>query len=344
MSGRNERRDRCADLDAFKTLLVVGMILAHVVQIVQAPIDTLAGCLSNLVNLISFSGFLFAFGWGTALSCCTARVRTLWDRLKGPAKILLAFYLSGIAHLVLIDGNGLSAARILSVVTLADLPGHSEFLASFFVLSLAMVGLGQWLGPVAKKPPFLLLGLAMSALFGCVQVNTLDLPWLRILFGAPNNMYFPLAPYAMWLFLGAYHAGKPESFDRIALYVAALATWGFLAVAMMAGHPPSRFPPSTLWVMGSALFLLLYRAASMSIVRRFALPHLLTSPGRHILIYLVASNLALFACQNLFGHVIQNLWQAALVTAAMLIMIAAAIEAVSTATRTSRSLAPAAQT
>lgn len=56
MSSRNERRDRCLDLDVFKTLLVTGMVFAHVVQIVQAPGDRLAEGLSNVINLISFSG------------------------------------------------------------------------------------------------------------------------------------------------------------------------------------------------------------------------------------------------------------------------------------------------
>jgi hypothetical protein len=342
LSNRNERRERCLDLDVFKTLLVVGMIFAHVVEIVQAPGDALAGGLSNVINLISFSGFLFAFAWGTALSRRTDRAGTVWARLKGPAQILLAFYLSGFAHLLLVERTGWSAARILDVATLTDLPGHSEFLASFFVLSLAMIGLGRWLGPLARQPAFLCLCVALSALSGCVRVEAFDLPWLRILFGAPNNRCFPLAPYAMWLLLGAYYAGRPYPFGRVALCLAALATYGFLAVALLTEHPPARFPPSTLWVMGPALFLLLYRAASMAIVRRFALPRLLTSPGRHVLIYLVASNLALFTCQNLFGHVVQDLWQAVLVTVAMIAAIATAIGAASTARQPSRSLARAA--
>jgi hypothetical protein len=344
LSSRNERRNRCLDLDVFKTLLVTGMIFAHVVQIVQAPGDRLAEGLSNVINLISFSGFLFAFGWGTALSRRRDRAGTVWARLKGPAQILLAFYLSGIAHLLLIERTGWSGTRILGVVTLTDLPGHSEFLASFFVLSLAMIGIGRWLGPLAAQPAILALGLALSALSGCVQIEAFDLPWLRILFSAPNTTYFPLAPYAMWLFLGAFYAGKPEPFGRLALCLAALATYGFLAVAMTAERPPARFPPSTLWVVGPALFLLLYRAASMAIVRRVALPRFLTSPGRHVLIYLVASNLALFTCQTLFGHPVQGLAQAALVTAALIVAIGTAIEAASTAMQTSRSPVRAAPT
>ena len=340
MSIRNVRTDRCVELDVFKTFLVLGMVFAHVVQIVQAPIDGFTAGLSNVINLVSFSGFLFAFGWGTALSARSGRVRPVWERLQGPAKILLAFYLSGIGAVILTDGNGWSAARILGVVTLMDLPGHSEFLASFFVLSLAMVWLGRGLGHVVRRPACLMACVAASAAFGCLPFDGPDLPWLTIFVPAPDNTYFPLAPYAMWLFLGAFYADRTEPFGGIDLCLAASATYALLTVASITGSLPSRFPPSTVWVIGPALFLLLYRAASMAIVRRIAVPRLWTSPGRHVLIYLVASNLSLFAVQNVWGPIARSPWEAAALTIVLMAAITVLRAALTRATQAAFMLAP----
>jgi hypothetical protein len=337
LSTRNANLGRCVELDVFKTFLVVGMVFAHVVQIVQSPIDGFTAGLSNVINLVSFPGFLFAFGWGTALSC---RDRPVWERLQGPAKILLAFYLSGIGAVILTDGNGWSAARILGVVTLTDLPGHSEFLASFFVLSLAMVWLGRGLGHVVRRPACLVACLAASAAFGCIPFDGPDLPWLAIVLPAPGNTYFPLAPYAMWLFLGASYADRTEPFGRIDLCLAASATYTLLAVALITGSLPSRFPPSTLWVIGPALFLLLYRAASMAIVRRIAVPRLWTGPGRHVLVHLVASNLSLFAIQSVCGPIVRNPWEAAALTIVLIAAITGFRAALTRAMQAAFTLAP----
>ncbi|QEE40581.1 MULTISPECIES: hypothetical protein [unclassified Methylobacterium] len=101
-----------------------------------------------------------------------------------------------------------------------------------------------------------------------------------------------------------------------------------------------RFPPSTVWVIGPALFLLLYRAASMAIVRRIAVPRLWTSPGRHVLIYLVASNLSLFAVQNVWGPIARSPWEAAALTIVLMAAITVLRAALTRATQAAFMLAP----
>lgn len=58
---------RSSALDIFKGLLVFGMILAHVIQILGGRNNYLLTAISNYINLISFSGFLFAFGYAQAI-------------------------------------------------------------------------------------------------------------------------------------------------------------------------------------------------------------------------------------------------------------------------------------
>ncbi|MDP4005916.1 hypothetical protein [Methylobacterium sp. NEAU K] len=340
MPDKSERLSRRVDLDLFKTFLVVGMVLAHTIQLLQEPIDIFAKCISNYVNLVSFSGFLFAFGWGTTLSFGTNKVRTAWDRLRGPAKILLAFYLTAIAHLVLIDGAGWSATRILDVATLMYLPGHGEFLASLFAMSIVMIWLGKELSLVSGNPTCLIMVSGISVLCGCFHIESEDLPWVPILIGTKNAVSFPLAPYAIWVFLGSYYAPRKGPPSHLEFFLAALATYTFVAVAMTDDHLASRFPPSTLWVAGPALFLLLYRAVSMEIVKRIKLSPIITLPGHHILVFLVASNFILFALHNIFGRFVQNIIESAALTAIIIAIISKLIELFYGSINSSRDAAP----
>ncbi|MBB6692153.1 DUF1624 domain-containing protein [Cohnella xylanilytica] len=58
-------RERAIDL--FKGLLVIGMVYCHTLQFFSDPQAYPNGQrIIDLVNLITFSGFVFAFGYG----CC----------------------------------------------------------------------------------------------------------------------------------------------------------------------------------------------------------------------------------------------------------------------------------
>ena len=65
---------RDLSLDAFKGLLVLGMISAHVIQFLAAP-NAALNVVSIVINLISFSGFLFAFGYATGLRTWAASLK-----------------------------------------------------------------------------------------------------------------------------------------------------------------------------------------------------------------------------------------------------------------------------
>jgi hypothetical protein len=53
---------RAAYLDLFKTVLTVGMIFAHVVQLADVAPGLIEHAFSVYINLITFSGFMLAFG------------------------------------------------------------------------------------------------------------------------------------------------------------------------------------------------------------------------------------------------------------------------------------------
>ena len=63
---------RNVELDMFKLLLVIGMIAAHVFQLLYNyngdMISNVVWKFSMFINAITFSGFLFAFGCATQLA------------------------------------------------------------------------------------------------------------------------------------------------------------------------------------------------------------------------------------------------------------------------------------
>ena len=71
--------------------------------------------------------------------------------------------------------------------------------------------------------------------------------------------------------------------------------------------PQPRFPPSVLWVVGPAPFLMGYLALSHRILDRATLPPALLLPGRHALMFLVLSNIIIFTTRNRLGQPIDHL-------------------------------------
>ncbi len=127
-------KHRNVELDMFKLLLVVGMIAAHVFQLLYNGdmYSRIVGKFSLFVNAITFSGFLFAFGCATQL----AYLRKPKDKIlrgklmKNGVRLLLAFYLSGFAY----TAKNLSVIEAVKILCLWRIPGYSEFLLSFAML------------------------------------------------------------------------------------------------------------------------------------------------------------------------------------------------------------------
>ena len=93
---------RAIYLDLFKTLLVWGMVWAHVIQLLDLRPDTGSAGISNFVDLISFSGFMLAFGLGIGLNG-TGRPRSLVARLRPALVILVCCYISSFAFAMLVS-------------------------------------------------------------------------------------------------------------------------------------------------------------------------------------------------------------------------------------------------
>ena len=121
-------------IDKMKGLLVVQMILAHTLQFFSQP-TKVAVTISSYVNLSTFSGFLFCFGYVSYLAYFQKEwpVRRL---LNGFGKTILAYFLSGVGFWIVLAGR---PDKIKGLLGLKELPGYSEFLFSFALLYLCIL-------------------------------------------------------------------------------------------------------------------------------------------------------------------------------------------------------------
>ncbi len=295
---------RAAHLDLLKTVLVAGMISAHVVQLIAEEPPGWAWIWSDYVNLVTFSGFLLAFGLGVGLSAGRARRRSLRERAVPVVKVLLAVWASSFGFLLLVERQPLDGWLVREVLTTEVLFGWSEFLTSFLVLYLLLAVARPLFVWVGTRPRWLL---AASVL--CLASTTVTTgafwPLVGGLVGHRGYANFPLLAYLPWFLVGI-HLGARGRIEKPDIALGAAATGAFLLVLWQDGRLPERFPPSVPWIVGAGLPLALYLRAAEQVAAR--VPPALLAAGRHVLVSLVLSNLAIFGIRYLWGFPVQGGW------------------------------------
>jgi hypothetical protein len=325
--------NRAADLDLLKTLLVVGMIGAHVIQLITFRAKPEAAIFAEYINLVTFSGFMFAFGIGIGLPKPPGKHWHLASRLRPVLILLLAVYASSFAFALWVDRKPLNTELILDVVTMQRLFGWSEFLATFFVLSLVTLVARPALLAIGRTP-WLLLVATMACLATTFVTTGAIFPLLPTVVGHTGFANFPLLPYLPWFLLGIWYGSHPV---RAWHFVPALVITGYLYwVTLQTGQFPNRFPPTILWIVGPAAILLAYLALCRLIASRVNIAAALLTPGRHVLSFLVLSNIAFFATRYFMGKPVRSTLIAALVTLAVVVVLSAGWYAWETLRRATR--------
>jgi len=192
------RMQRAAGLDCLKGLLVILMVFCHVMQFFA---DTRAFphalIWMEAINLLVFPCFLFVFGRTLWLAYLSKPFRAAWPRMARQAAVLYgAFCLSGIGYRVLAENKPLRELTVSRVLALQDIPGWSEFLLAFALLSLlALAGFTLWhwlvdrgalLGVVCALP------VVASALIPYGQIGSVR---LALFIGGTQFAYFPALLY-----------------------------------------------------------------------------------------------------------------------------------------------------
>jgi hypothetical protein len=298
-------------MDIFKGVLVLGMILVHILQFfsnntVSPSIDYII----NYGNIVTFSGFVFCFGYVVQLSYLDKKFKSVYTKLiKNVIKTLLAFYISGIAFKLFIGGNPLTYETFKQVIILNDIPGWSEFLISFAYFNLLTLILFVPFKKLLENKKifwmvFSLLLLACFMPYGNVKINQIG-----ILIGTKQFACFPVLQYMPFYLVGMYFKKYNITFKPTillgAFVLSAIPTWKLVTDNVL----PDRFPPSLGWIVMPMFILYLYYLLCkfLEIYENFLTPIKLL--GQNVLFCLVFSNIFIFTMASNFKGLIFTLYQ-----------------------------------
>lgn len=284
-------------IDIVKGILTFQMIFAHCIQFyTDLERNAAARHVSEYINLTTFSGFLFCFGYASYLAYFRKERREVFRRFfRNAGKLLAAYYLSCFAYVIFVEKLPLRTDRILELLLLKRLAGWSEFLFSFVLVMLLQL---LFFPLFTEKIKWGLLVMAAVSVISCI------LPWREAgsiagsLVGGRGGAYFPVVPYGIYLLAGVWFAKKQILFRKSIFMIALAGTaWYAIDYRWISGMQPSRFPLSFPYLAGAAFFLYLYYLLSAVLERKadaFPVRHLMDI-GKNSLFYLLVSNMIIFS-------------------------------------------------
>ncbi len=310
-------RDR--KIDCFKGILTVQMVLAHCFQFF-CNLDVEKGWkfLTEYINLTTFSGFVFAFGYVSYKAYIQKDFSYAWKRIsKNILRLVAAFYISSFAYIIFIENTPFRKDKILEILLLKRLAGWSEFLISFAGVMLMILVLWKLLRHPSNK--FLALIGGASIIVSLLPHKEVK-PIVGIFLGGHGSAYFPVIPFYLYFVIGVYFAKKELNFKWYALLVSVVASAYTLFDAILLSKGwPSRFPLSLAWLVGAMLFLYGYYLLSglLGTNKYFTW---LCDIGKYSLYYLIFSNILIFALKHSRFYVISSTYRLGLYIVIMTIL------------------------
>ena len=284
---------RITYLDTTKGILVLGMVLAHVIQFFAAD-NAIMTLFSRWTNLVSFSGFFFCFGYAFYLAYLKKENIATERMTKNSFKILIAFYISAISFRLFIN-DSFSFLVIIDIVLLFDIPGYSEFLLSFFLVIRFAVIFSEYIKKAILNKSLFLLSIFFCFAFTFIDYSSINSPQLGLLIGTTKYPAFPVIQYLPLFLSGAFFAHKQIGFSWTYMALAVFAIIEFMAITLIEGKQPSRFPPSISWILGSFGLVYIYYILSILVDKISHVSELLRTIGSNVLYWLLASNILIFS-------------------------------------------------
>jgi hypothetical protein len=288
--------ERSIEIDMTKGILTTGMVLAHVVQFLHSGSNEILNWISLITNLVSFSGFFFCFGYAVWIAYLQNRAHIPWASvLKTTLKCYSAFVISGVGYLALVKSQPLSLDLIIRVCFLRLIPGYSEFLISFSLITLFACIFSKSFHAVTNNAKN--LAITITVLLGfTILPKEIDIdPVIGLIIGGSKFAYFPIIQYSPLFLLGVYFARHGKSYNWRYIVLSFLAAIAFLYATATNRHI-SRFPPSAAWILFSAGMVYLYYCAGyvLSKYSPFAIKIYFVHVGQNVLSYLIISSMVLF--------------------------------------------------
>lgn len=295
-------RGRNREIDICKGILTVTMILCHCIQFFGYEEQGVQKILVNVINLTTFSGFLFCFGFVSNLAYYENRSFRVsaWKLAKNAVRLLVAFYVSGIAYMAFVEDKIFRWDFITEILLLKRYPGWSEFLASF----AAMMAVGILLYPLLKRVNgWIVAGIAIISGAACfLPYGEIHNSWLALFAGSWDYTTFPILQYMIYFAAGAWISRKRLWWKPQILAVVLVISLPCIIQFVTEGYLPDRFPPSIFYIAGGSLFVYADYLISGGLEKlrdknrvAEAISGYLERCGKASLHYLLLSNLLIFA-------------------------------------------------
>lgn len=286
-------------IDCMKGLLVLGMLFGHCIQFFGDETIRYQQVIVNFINLITFSGFVFAFGYVCNKSYFEKQFKTVAPKmLMGACKMLAAYYLSSVFYVALFEKKIFKWGVMADIICLRKYAGWSEFLVAFFLFYLV----ATILFPLWKRMNgIILIMMILIAILSCqIPYESIKTGKVALLMGSTHFVTFPILQYMIWFAVGIFVSKKNWHFHPLLFGGSFLASLPAVVFYITYDREPLRFPPSATFLLGSTFFLYLYfilsfwmdHQSNRVIVR---VKTYLAEVGRKSLLYLLFSNLLIFA-------------------------------------------------
>lgn len=272
------------------------MVFSHTVQFLAENPNRIFVFISQLTDLVSFSGFLFCFGFATWIAYLQGPQRP-WGRIfRTILKFYVAYIISGVAFRVLINFSTPGFSLLGNIAALRDTPAYSEFLLAFAVIILLGAVFQRVIVLSTEHWRYLMAATFICLAFTFIPIELPYLPLIGQILGGQGFIAYPAIQYLPLFLLGIYRARSPEHFNRKLTFLIGMAGLLFYILLVLSGVPLPRYPPSIGWILCSAgVFFLYYWLARImgakfpSLIQKY-----LNAVGQNVLAYLLLSNLILF--------------------------------------------------
>jgi hypothetical protein len=284
------------------------MILAHSLQLLSKN-EGKYWVFSTLINLFTFSGFFFCYGYVFYLSYFSkSKDKVKKNILTTAWKTLAAYYIVAFFSLSLIydkyinvDFN-FSAVNVLRVFLLFEIPFYSEFLLSFFLITILSFLFFDKFVLLAKNKILLFSVIAVCLLWTCLAPSNLFLKnQLALLVGTSSFSAFPVIQYLPFFLIGVLFSKNSIPVNYMGFSLSLTGTFIFVLYVYINQGIPSRFPPSIFWILGSTGILYTLLSIARFLEDHRIIYSSIASIGSNALIYLVISSIIIFSLSKRFN-------------------------------------------
>lgn len=280
------------------------MIFAHVIQFMAEKNIKILSLISLYVNLTTFSGFLFAFGYVCEIAYFRKELCDVKPKMiKTIVKTLFSFYISGLFYNILILKTEISIRSVLKVILLFDIPGYSEFLISFTLILLISLIFFNYFKTINLKKCIIISIISLLSTF--LPYRFFMNQHLALLLGSDYFITFPVLQYFIYFVIGIYFSKNQMNFNKTYFILSTIGTGSFFIYYIVFGNIPKRFPPSVFWIVGAMLFIYNYYLISKYIesnksFQESLLINVIQKIGKNTLYYLIISNILIFSLSELY--------------------------------------------